>query len=679
MRPASSPLQAQKDLLAGLLESLLRKSAFDNRYSMHPRRLAALAAEQAESYIRAAAGGLGAAAGGLGAAAGGLGAAAGGLGAAGRESALAEGAGLAQEGLGEKTILGISAALRGFSRDLIHAEVQVIGDLAATTEEYTSALLEGFIAAREALLLKEQEQLRRALSTALENQSHELLVRNRALDTSINGILLADLEGKVTWVNSSFLSLWGFAAPADVIERQVTDFWSPLDARQILADLPRSGGWRGEFVAERRDGQSFSVELSASLVRADTGEANGIMSSFVDITERKRLQAQVLQAQKMDALGQLAGGITHDFNNLLTVVSGYLQMLLLDVPRDTQMHQDLIQMKAAVDRGVGLTRQLRLFTRQASGIRQSVSLNEVARETWEIFKRTFPPEITVQLALAPSLWMIEADSNQMSQVLVNLCVNARDALIDPAAGRERLLTVETANVVLAEERIGRYLTARPGKYVLLRVRDSGTGMSTDLLDRLFVPFVTTKSARSGTGLGLAVVYGIVTSHHGFIDVQSTVGSGTAFEILFPMTATPQEARRDEAAAPPLTRGHGKILVVDDDQQVRDLISRVLGTCGYVAVTAADGNEALSLFGTGDGFDLVILDMMMPGMGGRECLARLRSQQPGVRVLVTTGYTSDGSAQELLKEGALGIIEKPLDLAPFAQKVQETMGDAFGGC
>jgi CheY-like chemotaxis protein len=204
-------------------------------------------------------------------------------------------------------------------------------------------------------------------------------------------------------------------------------------------------------------------------------------------------------------------------------------------------------------------------------------------------------------------------------------------------------------------------------------------MSPDLLERLFVPFVTTKSARSGTGLGLAVVYGIVTSHHGFIDVQSTVRGGTAFEILFPMTGTPQEARRDEAAAPPLPRGHGKILVVDDEQQVRELISRVLSTCGYETITAADGSDALSLFGEGNGIDLVILDMMMPGMGGRECLARLRAKQPGVRVLVTTGYTSDGSAHELLGEGALGIVEKPLDIAAFAEKVQETMGRGAVGC
>jgi len=382
----------------------------------------------------------------------------------------------------------------------------------------------------------------------------------------------------------------------------------------------------------------------------------------------------------MDALGQLAGGITHDFNNLLTAVSGYLQLLLIDAPRDTQMHQDLMQIKAAVDRGTGLTRQLRLFTRQASGNRQSVSLNEVARETWEIFKRTFPPEITVQMDLAPSLWSIEADPNQISQVLVNLCVNARDAMTDTnseAAGGT--LTIETSNVETTEERIGRYVTAQPGRYVLLRVRDTGVGMEPELLDRLFIPFVTTKSARSGTGLGLAVVYGVVTSHHGFIDVRSAVGKGTVFEILFPMALQQKEARVEDLSLPPLARGHGRILVVDDEEQVREIMSRVLESCGYTVIRAEDGRAALSKFGNGVGIDLVILDMMMPGMGGRECLGRLRQASPGVRVLVTTGYTSDGSAQELLNEGALGIVEKPLDLKAFAEKVQKIVGADAARC
>ncbi|MCX7030873.1 MAG: ATP-binding protein, partial [Spirochaetes bacterium] len=537
------------------------------------------------------------------------------------------------EGLGEKTILAVMSALRLFCRRQLEGEALMLRSSLDATELYTSRALEGFMSAQEALILKDQEQLRRALSTALENQSRELLVKNHAINTSINGIMLTDLDGKVTWVNSSFLTLWGYAAAEEVIGSHIETFWAGDDARRVLDLLPATGGWRGELAARRKDQSTFSVELSASLIRNEEGRAIGIMTSFVDATERKRLQAQIIQAQKMDALGQLAGGITHDFNNLLTAISGYLQLLLDDVPLDSRMHQDLMQMRAAVDRGTGLTRQLRYFTRQTSGNRQVLSLNEVARETWEILKRTFPPDIAITLALAPSLWSIEADPNQMSQVLVNLCVNARDAMTDARLARgDGRLTIETANVELAEERVGKYVTAWPGKYVAVRVRDTGIGMSPDLLDRLFVPFVTTKNVRSGTGLGLAVVYGIVTNHQGFIDVQSGVGQGTVFEIFFPMTHRERETRAEEALPPAIVHGHGTILVVDDEKQICEIMSRVLTNCGYVVITAGDGREALSKFGRGHEIDLVILDMMMPGMGGKECLGRLREQDPGVEIV-----------------------------------------------
>jgi len=656
MSGASELFRKEEQDLVQRLERCLRETAFENRYFLHPRRFSELGGELANLFLSF-------------------------LETDSAADPVSRGRQLATEGVGEKTVLGLVSTFKTFCRERLAGQAppaETPGPF-GTSDTSTDLLLYGYMKGREELLLKDQEQLRRALSAALESQSQELLVKNHAIDTSINGIILADLDGTVKWVNSSFLSLWGLASVQAVVGRNVTEFWTGPDARRILEGLPRTGGWRGEFEAERKEGGSFSVEVSASLIRNEEGRTLGIMTSFMDITERKRLQAQVLQAQKMDALGQLAGGITHDFNNLLTAVSGYLQLLLIDAPQDTQMHQDLMQIKAAVDRGTGLTRQLRLFTRQASGNRQSVSLNEVARETWEIFKRTFPPEITVQLDLASTLWTIEADPNQISQVLVNLCVNARDAMTDAnSESAGGMLTIETANVETTEERIGRYVTAQPGRYVLLRVRDTGVGMAAELLDRLFIPFVTTKSARSGTGLGLAVVYGIVTSHHGFIDVQSTVGKGSVFEILFPMAAQQKAAGHEEAAVPPLARGHGRILIVDDEQQVREIMSRVLESCGYEVTSAEDGRDALARFADGVGIDLVILDMMMPGMGGRECLAHLRQRNPGVRVLVTTGYTSDGSAQELLHEGALGIVEKPLDLKGFAEKVQKIIG-ADTGC
>ena len=484
----------------------------------------------------------------------------------------------------------------------------------------------------------------------------------------------------MTYVNPSFVALWGLSSPTEAVGRRIEEFWSGEDARRARESLPTAGGWRGETVIKRAGDQAvLNLELSVSPIRDEAGRTTGIMTSFVDVTERKRLQSQIIQAQKMEALGQLAGGIAHDFNNLLSAIGGYLQLLLIDTPRDTQMHQDLMQINAAVDRGTALTRQLRFFTRQTTGKRQVLSLNDLVRETMEIIKRTFPPQVAIELLLSPALGGVEADANQMSQVLVNLCVNARDAMMDTAGGRSGgVLTIETSNVEMTEADAAKYVSARPGRYVALRVRDTGTGMPPDLLDKLFVPFVTTKPARSGTGLGLAVVYGIVTNHRGVVDVASEVGKGSVFEVFLPMSEQPVAAATP-AAAPSFAPGQGTILVVDDEPQVREVISRVLVGCGYTVIAAADGQEALTRYGSGSGIDLVILDLVMPGMGGRECFTRLREANPRARVLIATGYTSDGSSRELLGAGALGIVEKPLQLPEFAQTVRSALGEDTLSC
>jgi two-component system cell cycle sensor histidine kinase/response regulator CckA len=647
-------LRRKDKQLADALDASLRETAFENRYSLHPRRLSELARELGKILLQF-------------------------LENDSSADPLGLGQQLAREGIGERTIALLGTTFRRFVGDGLEHNRKSLAAALPAVDAFIESLLTGFMKAREAQILTDQEQLRRALSSALESKSQELLVKNHAIDTSINGIILADLDGNVTWVNSSFLQMWGYASTKEAIGVRFGDLWIGEDAHRIVQLLPRTRGWRGELAARRKNGSVFSIELSASLVRNGGGGAIGLMSSVVDITERKRLQSQILQAQKMDALGQLAGGIAHDFNNLLTAISGYLQLLLFNAPRDTRLYQDLMQIKAAVDRGTGLTQQLRFFTRQAAGTRRIITLNEVARETYEIFHRTFPPEITIELALAPTLWTVEADPNQMSQVLVNLCVNARDAMLpgdkSMAGGT---LTIETRNVELSQEQADRYLNSRPGKYVVLRVSDTGVGIAPELLEKLFIPFVTTKGERSGTGLGLAVVYGIVASHRGFIDVQSAVGKGSTFEVFLPVTDRAVEREQEEVVLPTLVRGQGKILVVDDEMQVREVVSRVLNACGYTVLTSSNGQDALLQFTKDRDIDLVILDMVMPGMGGRECLERLRTEDPGIKVMIATGFTADGSALELLKEGAREILEKPLDLKILMQKVQKLLGSGSSG-
>ncbi|HUI69337.1 MAG TPA: response regulator [Spirochaetia bacterium] len=646
--PLADLFERKRADLEALLVSHLQSAAFDNPYTLHPRRLAELGREIVERLCRF-------------------------LDSPNRDEAMFYGQSIAGEGIAEKTVVLLVATLHRFRIEQLSVGGESALALFDNIDSFVSPFLEGFMKARESQILKDQEQLRRALSTALQNQGHELLIKEHAISTSINGIMLTDLAGKVTYVNPSFLSLWGFDSAREVIGARFEDFWVSAEAREIAHILPVSGGWRGELVARRRDQSNLTVELSASLICDERGQAVGVMTSFVDVTERKRLQAQVIQAQKMEAIGQLAGGIAHDFNNLLAVISGYLQLVMNDAPRDSQQYRDLMQIAAAVDRGTALTGQLRFFTRQTAGTRQVVSLNDIAHETLQLVKHTFPPQIVIDLSLTRSSVNIEADPNQVSQVLINLCMNARDAMTDPArktaAGH---LIIETSTVELSESDASRYANARRGKFAVLRVRDTGVGIPPELMERLFIPFVTTKAARSGTGLGLAVVYGIVAGHHGFVNVSSVVGKGAVFEVFLPISGRQIEASKKERVEPDLTTGHGAILVADDDPQVREVVTRILEGCGYSVIAAQDGEEALARFSDGVGIDLVVLDFVMPGMGGRECLRRMKKIDPRARVLILTAHITDGSAQELLSEGALEVIEKPFNQWALVATIQNAL-------
>jgi two-component system cell cycle sensor histidine kinase/response regulator CckA len=644
-------LRGGRDKLIRLFSESLLANAFNNRFTLHPRRFAEMAVEEADAFL-------------------------GFLDSRDSSQVFGRGLSLARQGMGEKSLLSLMSSLRIFCREeLAERNREIIDAVRDAIEIYSSSLLLGFIDARESQVLTDQEELRRALSTALQEQSRELLVRGHAIATSINGIMFADLDGRVTYVNPSFLFLWGYRSSEEVVGALVSDVLPSEEARAIIETLPRTGGWRGELEVRRKDGEALTVTISASLIKNEAGTEIGIMTSFMDTTESRRLQDQMQQLQKMEALGQLAGGIAHDFNNLLTVISGYLQLLLLEAAPETSMHQDMLQIKAAVDRGAGLTKQLRYFTRQANGKREVLNLNDIAQETSELFRRTFPPDISVVLALAPTLWAVEADPNQMSQVLVNLCVNARDAITErggAGAGQPRsgLITIRTENVVLAESEAKKYAGAAPGNYVLLRVSDTGVGMPPKLLEKLFIPFVTTKAERRGTGLGLAVVYGIVHGNRGFIDVASSLGVGSTFSVHLPMAERAAEAV-EGGAEPVLAGGTGAILLVDDEPQVRDLMTRTLDQCGYRVLSAPDGRSALALYEENMAeIDLVILDMIMPIMGGRETFLRIRAADPALPVLIITGYTTDGLAYELARSGATSVVEKPLDLGVFTEKVRE---------
>jgi PAS domain S-box-containing protein len=381
------------------------------------------------------------------------------------------------------------------------------------------------------------------------------------------------------------------------------------------------------------------------------------------LEELKRTQAQLLQLQKMEAIGQLAAGIAHDFNNLLTPIGGFAELLLWKAVEGSKAQGYLRQIKAAAERAAALTGQLRLFTRQAGGERRPTQLNDVVEETRALLERSIPKEIAIELHLEPELWVVEADPSQVNSVLMNLGVNARDAMPDGGT-----LTLETRNVTLDEDYARTVLAARPGRYVCLSVSDTGCGMSPEVQARLFEPFFTTKEQGKGTGLGLSVVYGIVKGHDGFIQVYSEEGRGSVFHVYLPAVEGAVEKREAERLEWPT--GTETILVVDDEEGVRKLGQAVLEGCGYTVLMAEDGARAMEVYQAHRGeIALVVLDVIMPQMSGLECLRRLRELDPPVKVLISTGYTARSLAEELLAEGALGVVEKPFRIQDFAVAVR----------
>ena len=402
----------------------------------------------------------------------------------------------------------------------------------------------------------------------------------------------------------------------------------------------KSGEWR--WILSR--GQAVEQDVSGELVR--------MVGTHVDITERKQLEAQLRQAQKLESIGQLAAGIAHDFNNLLTPIGGFADLLLRKAPEGSKEQEYLRQIQVAAQRAVALTSQLRLFSRQEEGERRPVQLNSVVEETRDLLEHSIPKEITLKLSLEPELWAVEADPSQINQVLMNLGVNARDAMPDGGT-----LTLETRNVTLDEEYARLQLGAQPGDYVQLSVSDTGRGMSLEVQARIFEPFFTTKEPGKGTGLGLAVVYGVVEEHGGFINVYSEEGWGSTFRIYLPAIELAVEERGVEVLE--LPTGTETILVVDDEEAVRAFGQQVLELCGYTVLMAENGLQALEVYQVyEEDIALVVLDVGMPEMGGGECLQRLREMAPQVKVLISTGYTAKGLAQELVAGGALGVVEKP---------------------
>ncbi len=508
--------------------------------------------------------------------------------------------------------------------------------------------------------------------TQQRKNQEDLLIKNYALDSSLNGIVLTDLNYKLTHVNESALAMWGYDSSDQVIGKNTVEFWNnPVEVKEKLANLISRGYSRGTLEAKRADGSTFIVQCFVNVVKNSDNEPICIIGSFTDMTDNIALEKQLRQAIKMEAVGRLAGGVAHDFNNLLTVITGYTEIILEDIPKHDPLAQDLSEIHAAALRAADLTRQLLAFSRQQSLDPKVINLNYIIDEMSKMLRRTIGEDIDLAIHKAAELWRIEVDPGQIEQVIINLAVNARDAM--PSGGK---LEIETQNVVISENNAPLESEVIPGTYMLLSFRDTGEGMTDEVKSQIFEPFYTTKSEGKGTGLGLSTVYGIVKQSGGHIEVKSELGVGTEFNLFFPMVEDEVGVftrNRVQFEAP---KGTESILLVEDEAGVRRLTGRILRGQGYTVLEAQNGGEAYLICQKrpDEPVDLIISDVVMPHMSGYELVDNLQNIWGKTKVLYMSGYNSEMLDRSPGRQGDRPMLKKPFHPIEFARKVREILDE-----
>ena len=492
-----------------------------------------------------------------------------------------------------------------------------------------------------------------------------------------DAIVSTDEAGSITFWNRSAETIFGYSE-ADVLGKPITMLMAPSDRPAYAAALEASAaeetiaGRIIEVTGVRRDGGMFPVEFSLATLQGPEGRA--ATAVMRDVSERKQAQAalqqrdeQLRQAQKMEAIGRLAGGIAHDFNNLLMAIHGYGEMLVQNLEDGDERKSDAQEILKAADRAAGLTRQLLAFSRRQVFTQQPVALDQLVEGTQKMLQRLIGTGIEISTKIWPDLTPVLADSSQIEQILVNLVVNARDAM--PNGGK---ITIELRNVELDKIGVAAHPGLQPGDYVEMAITDTGTGMDADTASRIFEPFFTTKEGSKGTGLGLATVYGIVQQSNGAIEVQSRLGHGTTFYVYLPRAVDlgkPAPIERAVSAA----GGTETILLVEDDDRVRALVSNMLKKNGYRVLLASAADQALEIAARfGGRIHLLLTDVVMPGLSGRLLSERLTALRPETRVLYMSGYSDDAVLRHGVKRAAAHFIQKPFSVDALTHKVREAL-------
>jgi PAS domain S-box-containing protein len=550
--------------------------------------------------------------------------------------------------------------------------VQVVDMEAGRFDETDLTLLETLagsaaIAIENARLYEKGQKeiaIRKKTEEALRESEN---IYRTVLEANPDSVIVYDMEGRVTYLNPTFTRVFGWSLEERLGKKM--DMFVPEEdwpITKIMIEKVLSGKDVSGIETRRytKTGDIIPVSISGAIFNDPDGNPSGSVVNLRDISEQKGLEAQIQQSQKMEAIGTLAGGIAHDYNNLLMGILGNLSLISLDFDSRHPYYAKLKNIEKYVQSGADLTKQLLGFAKGGKYEVKPVDVNDLIEKSSKMFGRT-KKEIRIHRKYQKDIWSVEVDSNQIEQVLLNLYVNAGQAMPD---GGE--LYLQTDNVTFNEEHV-RHFSGKSGNYVKISVKDTGVGMDENTLKRIFDPFFTTKDRSMGTGLGLASAYGIIKNHGGIINAHSAIGQGSTFDVYLP--ASSKKIVRKEHLPRKALKGSETVLLIDDEDMVIDIGGQILERLGYRALTARSGKEAIEIYRTNKNkINIVILDMIMPEMGGGETYDRLKKINPDIKVLLSSGYSINGQASEIMNRGCNGFIQKPFNMEQLSGKIRDIL-------